>query len=152
MQAGPWPYFWAAHSGSRARRSPESRVHSQIRNDAEELAVAAADLAHRTGLRDQAAFQDSLQSLPETTRRGFRKFHWEGGGPPSDPGPDRGANTVDPFGDLVCGALTRRPVSRPVGAPATEQVALDEAVTPVLNEVDILSNLSHSNLTGYPYL
>lgn len=73
-------------------------------------------------------------------------------GPTSDPGPDRGANTVDRYGGLICGALTRRPDSRPVRAPATEQVALDEAVTPVLNQVDILSNLSHSSLTDDPYL
>lgn len=60
-------------------RNPESRVHSQIRHDADELAVAAADLAHRGGLSDHKALEISLQTLPEMTRRGFGAFRWEAG-------------------------------------------------------------------------
>lgn len=60
-------------------RDPEASVHNQIRHDAEELAIAAADLAHRGALRDPKAFETSLRTLPYTTTRGFRDFRWEGG-------------------------------------------------------------------------
>lgn len=59
-------------------RDPEAAVHQQIRNDAEELAVAAADLAHRGGLADHDVFARSLRTLPYDTRRGFGSFRWEG--------------------------------------------------------------------------
>jgi hypothetical protein len=60
-------------------RSPESKVHGQITKDAEEMAIAAADIAHRSGLQDQEAFETSLRSLPETTLRGLRNFRWHNG-------------------------------------------------------------------------
>lgn len=59
-------------------RDPEARVHQAIRNDAVQLAVAAADLAHRGGLADHDVFARSLQTLPYDTRRGFGSFRWEG--------------------------------------------------------------------------
>lgn len=59
-------------------RDPEASVHNQIRRDAEELAVAAADLAHRGGLRDHKAFETSLRTLPYATTRGYQGFRWEG--------------------------------------------------------------------------
>lgn len=59
-------------------RDPVASVHNQIRHDAEELAVAAADLAHRGGLRDHEAFEISLRTLPYATTRGFQGFRWEG--------------------------------------------------------------------------
>jgi hypothetical protein len=59
-------------------RNPESRVHDQIRQDAKEKAVAAADYVHREGLMNHQAFEAHLRTAPEKTVRSYRNFRWEG--------------------------------------------------------------------------